>query len=89
MISGRRYVSIEVDKQDVAAMLVSAGMAKAQDKRQGEEPLHAALIAAQDEPQKKKIGVWTVNEDQIKKHTRQVVYFGEADYNPTKILTES
>jgi endonuclease YncB( thermonuclease family) len=50
MISGRRYVSIEVDKQDVAAMLVSAGMAKAQDKRQGAEPLHDALIAAQEEP---------------------------------------
>jgi endonuclease YncB( thermonuclease family) len=50
MISGRRYVSIEVDNQEVAAMLVSAGMAKAQDKRQGAEPLHDALIAAQEEP---------------------------------------
>lgn len=82
-------MSIEVDKQDVATMLVSAGMAKAQDKRQGAEPLHDALIAAQEEPQKKKTGVWTANEDQIKKHTRQVVYFGEADYNPSKILAES
>jgi hypothetical protein len=49
MISGRRYFSIEVGKQDVAATLIISGMAKAQDKRQGAEPLHDALIAAQDE----------------------------------------
>ena len=49
IISGRRYFSIEEDKQDVAATLIIAGMAKAQDKRQEAEPLHDALIAAQDE----------------------------------------
>lgn len=35
------------------------------------------------------MGVWSTNEEQIKKHVRQVIYFGESDYHPAKILAES
>ena len=79
-------MTIEVDKQDVALQLVQAGFAKVQDKRSGSDAAYDALLAAQEEPKAKKVGVWSTDEAHIKKHLRQVVYFGEADYNPVKIL---
>lgn len=91
MVGGRRYLTVEVDKTDVALMLVQAGFAKVQEKRSSADAggPHDVLFAAQDEPKAKKVGVWATDEAQIKKHLRQVVYFGESDYNAAKILAES
>lgn len=33
--------------------------------------------------------MWSTEEAHIKKHLRQVLYFGEADYNPVKLLADS
>lgn len=33
--------------------------------------------------------MWSTDEAYINKHLRQVCYFGESDYNPAKLLTES
>lgn len=58
-------MTVEVDKQDVALMLVQAGLAKVQDKRAGSEAAYDALIAAQEEPKTKKTGVWSTDEAYI------------------------
>jgi staphylococcal nuclease domain-containing protein 1 len=90
-INGRRYLTLKVDDEDVASILVSQGLAKPTEKRSNMEQggPHEALIKLSEEPKAKKVGVWATEPKHIEKHTRQVVYFGESDYMPAKLLAEA
>lgn len=48
MVGARRFLTVEVEKNDVALMLVQAGLAKVQDKRSSAETggPHDVLFAA-------------------------------------------
>ena len=91
MAGTKKAVSIKVGDEDIATMLVSKSLAKVNERRGNTEEggLHEQLLAIQEEVSKKGKGVWTQDANALTKNTRQVVYFGEGDYKPERILDES
>lgn len=71
--------------------MVKAGLATVLEKK-GTLPTarnHEELLAAQTEAKGRKIGIWSTDEPHRAKHTRQVVYPGDADYNAQNLVEQS
>jgi staphylococcal nuclease domain-containing protein 1 len=88
MIKERRYVTIACEDSSINLMIVKAGFAKALEKKSN-DPKFEAIAAASEDCSKRKVGLWQTDPKFVEKHMRQVTYFGEADYNQTKLLEEA
>lgn len=80
MIKERRYVTIACEESSINLMIVKAGLAKALEKKSN-DPKFEAIATASEDCAKRKVGLWQTDPKIIEKNTRQVTYFGEADYN--------
>ena len=91
MAGNKKAVSVSVDGEDLATMLVSQSLARVNERRANtaEGGLHERLLALQEEEKKKSKGVWNTDPTFQAKNNRQVVYFGEGDYNASRILQEA
>lgn len=91
MAGNRKAISVSVEGEDIATLLVTKSLAKVNERRANtpEGGLHDRLLAVQEEVSKKGKGVWNTDSAFLAKNTRQVVYFGEGDYKPEKIMEEA
>lgn len=91
MAGTKKAVSIKIEDQDIASLLVANSLAKVNERRAFTEEggLHDQLLTIQEEVSKKGKGVWTTDANMLSKNTRQVVYQGESDYRPDRILAEA
>lgn len=88
IIKDRKYVSVAWEDSTINLMLVKQGLAKALEKKSN-DPAFEEIAAASEDCAKRKVGLWQNDPKNVEKHLRQVTYFGEADYNSTKLLEES
>ena len=51
--------------------------------------LHEKLLEIQEKEQKKQKGVWSTDGKLLDKHRRELIFYGESDYNPITILANS
>ena len=51
--------------------------------------LHEKLLEIQEKEQKKNKGVWSTDGKLLDKHRRELIFYGESDYNPVSILAHS
>ena len=85
-ISGRKYVTVpHPSGSSVNLYLVKQGLAKAIDKRSPGKA-YEEIRAAHDDCEASKVGIWNTEAKHVANHVREVTYFGESDYNPTKLL---
>jgi endonuclease YncB( thermonuclease family) len=89
--SGRRFVSIRFDEKDLATLLVESSLAKVNERRvqMAAGGLHEKLLETQEKEQKENKGVWSTDGKLLDKHRRELIFYGESDYNPVSILAQS
>ena len=78
-------MTIKWEDSSINLQLVQKSLAKANERKSNNE-VYAEIAAASEKASTNKGGVWSTDEKHQQKHTRQVTYFGEPDYNPSKIL---
>ena len=91
MAGAKKAVSVKVEGEDLATLLVSQSFAKVNERRANtqEGGYHESHLALQESVSKLGKGVWSTDSNILAKHTRKVIYFGEGDYHPAKILEEA
>ena len=91
MAGTKKAVSIKIDGEDIAELLVRESLAKVSERRAYTEEgsQHDILLKIQEEVSKNGKGVWNTSAAWMEKNTRQVVYFGEGDYHAGRILEEA
>ena len=97
MAGSKRHVSVRLDGDpatindvptDLASQLVLNSLARVNEKRGPNSlpPLHEALLEIETKLKEKQRGVFCTQDSVKEKHTRDVIYFGEAAYQPSKLL---
>ena len=72
MAGSKKAVSVKLEGEDLASLLVSLSLAKVNERRANtaEGGLHEQLLAIQEEVSKKGKGVWNTGANQSENHTR-------------------
>mmetsp|Transcript_20857 Transcript_20857/g.14979 ORF Transcript_20857/g.14979 Transcript_20857/m.14979 type:complete len:146 (+) Transcript_20857:115-552(+) len=82
--SGRKYGTLIVNDENINIYMIKSGLAKVLEARgpMATSETYEGMVKAQDEAQKKKTNLWGPLDDSeyAKKHTRAVIYPGDADY---------
>ena len=100
MAGSKRHVSVRLDGEpatindeptDLASQLVLNSLARVNEKRGTNPlpPLHEQLLEIENKLKGNLKGVFCTQEKQKEKHTREVIYFGEAAYQPSKLLEQA
>ena len=91
MAGSKKAISISVEGEDLATLLVGKSLAKVSERRGNtvEGSLHDKLLLKQEEVKQAGKGVWNTDPNFISKNTRQVTYFGDGGYKPHKILEQA